>query len=400
MTHVVTAVKHHGACTAHGAASFTYQNKLRAFPSEQAVHYAPPARTPSPRIPGVMTAMIESGGAQYAAIDDMGRYRVRLPFDISDTASAEATKGIRLAAAYAGANYGMHFPSHEGTEMVIACVDGNPDRPIGLATVPNAATLPPVTSANNTQNIIRTAGNNEFLMDDADGEQVVRLTSASGNVLELSDADARASVVSTDGNAVVLDDAAETVTISADKHVIALSYARDSTGVVISTKSGHVVRLDDKQKRVTVQSAGGHAVDLDDQKKTITLRDCDGKNTVTLDASQGISLDSKAQISIHASKDLVIKAANIKMSTTSGSIEAKATQDMKLSGMKIEAKASAGDIVAEGLNVSLKGKLKAVLEGGAGAEVTAKAKAKVSGAITELSGSAMTTVKGGVVMIN
>jgi uncharacterized protein (DUF433 family) len=37
-----------------------------------------------------------------------------------------------------GEAYGIHFPSKRGAEMVLAYVDGNPDRPLGLGFVPNA----------------------------------------------------------------------------------------------------------------------------------------------------------------------------------------------------------------------------------------------------------------------
>ena len=43
-------------------------------------------------------------------------------------------------------------------------------------------------------------------------------------------------------------------------------------------------------------------------------------------------LDSKGEISIKATKALNIEAAKIKMSTTTGKFEAKATQDLNLSG--------------------------------------------------------------------
>jgi len=35
--------------------------------------------------------------------------------------------------------YGLHFPSKRGSEMVLAYVNGNPDKPVGLGFVPNAA---------------------------------------------------------------------------------------------------------------------------------------------------------------------------------------------------------------------------------------------------------------------
>ena len=271
---------------------------------------------------------------------------------------------------------------------------------MGIALAPNAGTLPPVTSGNKTQGILRTAGSNELLMDDADGEQRVRLASAAGNAVELDDKARRAAFQSTDQNALVLDDENELVSLNAGEHSLTLTYKSGSEAVVLTTAGGHVVRLDDKEKMVTVQSSKGHLIQMDDNGKTLSLTDCSGKSTVTLDGSKGLILESKGEISIKATKDLVIKAANVNISTSQGKIEAKATQDLNLSGMKVNVKASAGDVKVEGLNVGLKGTMKATMEGMVGVEIKSNVQTKVSGTMAELSGSAVTTVKGGVVMIN
>jgi type VI secretion system secreted protein VgrG len=160
--YVVMHVTHEGSHTSEGdsASLYTYINRFSCIPAAQADTFRPLQKTPLPRVHGIMTAQIEANGSNYAALDDMGRYKVRMPFDVSSAKNYEASQYIRLAQPYAGSNYGMHFPSHEGAEMVWACVDGNPDRPLGLATVPNANTISPVVSANKQQNVIRTAGGN------------------------------------------------------------------------------------------------------------------------------------------------------------------------------------------------------------------------------------------------
>jgi type VI secretion system secreted protein VgrG len=61
-----------------------------------------------------------------------------------------------MAQPSAGAGYGMHFPLHIGTEVVISHVDGDPDRPVIVASIPNGATASPVNQQNATQSAIRT----------------------------------------------------------------------------------------------------------------------------------------------------------------------------------------------------------------------------------------------------
>jgi type VI secretion system secreted protein VgrG len=74
----------------------------------------------------------------------------------------------REAAPRGGSAYGLHFPLHVGTEVAISHVNGDPDRPIIVGSVPNPETLTPVVSDNATQSVIRTrAGIHVEFEDDA-----------------------------------------------------------------------------------------------------------------------------------------------------------------------------------------------------------------------------------------
>jgi type VI secretion system secreted protein VgrG len=88
-----------------------------------------PARvTPRPRIHGLKHARLEEhGDGDHAASDERGRYRVRLPFDVS---GGEASTPMRLAQPYGAGDSGIHFPLPRGAEVVWSCIDGDPDRPV------------------------------------------------------------------------------------------------------------------------------------------------------------------------------------------------------------------------------------------------------------------------------
>ena len=112
---------------------------------------APVDHTRRPQVSGVLTARIETTGGDYAYLDDQGRYRLKSLFDNADTKTGEASHPVRMLQHLAGANYGIHFPLHAGTEVLITCLNGDPDRPIILGSVSNPATQSPVTSANASQ---------------------------------------------------------------------------------------------------------------------------------------------------------------------------------------------------------------------------------------------------------
>lgn len=165
-------------------------NTFRAIPRERA--FRPERRTPRPRVQGMLTGVIDAAVRdEYASIDEHGRYRVKLLFDASGPAEGHASLPIRMAQSHAGPGYGMHFPLRPGIEVLIAFVDGDPDRPVIAGCVPNALTPSPVTRANSKRNVIRTGSNNEINIDDQQGAERIKLsTPRHDTVLQMGAANA------------------------------------------------------------------------------------------------------------------------------------------------------------------------------------------------------------------
>lgn len=124
---------------------------------------------------GTFSALVEGDGSDYAYLDDQGRYRIRFPFDLSETPQGEASPPVRLMQPYGGPDSGMHLPLHGGTEVLLSCVNGDIDRPIILGALSNPATPGPVNASNPSQHILRTRGGNELLMEDRAGEERIEL---------------------------------------------------------------------------------------------------------------------------------------------------------------------------------------------------------------------------------
>ncbi len=182
-----------------------FECEFSAIPFD--IDYRPPRNTPVPKISGIMSAKIESGTSdEYAFIDDYGRYKAKMLFDISDKTKGEATMPIRLVQNYTGSGYGTHFPNHKGTELLWACVDGNVDRPIGLGTVPNPSQASPVVSKNKMQNIIRTAAGNEIILDDKSKETQISFTTPDKNKMLFDDKDDKIEIVTKDKHMLTMDD--------------------------------------------------------------------------------------------------------------------------------------------------------------------------------------------------
>ena len=189
--YLITEVTHHGSQRGGmtmqvGGEDTTlpYRNEFTCIPAS--VPYRPPRLTPEPRLPGLMTAKVETAGGDYAHLDDQGRYHAKMDFDLSDASDGTATLPIPMKQAYSGPDYGIHFPNHADTDMVWACLNGDPDRPLALGTAPNPDQASPSTNANKHQNVIRTWGRNELTFDDTKGEENIYLFATKDHTVEVT----------------------------------------------------------------------------------------------------------------------------------------------------------------------------------------------------------------------
>ncbi|MCI5208937.1 MAG: type VI secretion system tip protein VgrG, partial [Candidatus Electrothrix sp. ATG2] len=177
----------------------SYFNNFSCIPAE--VQFRPERLAEKTRLDGTLNATVDAAGdGQYAEIDDQGRYKVKLPFDQGDAAEGKASRWVRMAQPYAGADYGMHFPLHKGTEVLLTFVDGDPDRPIIAGAVPNPETATPVKGGNQTQSMIRTGGGNQIRIEDGEGGQQIHMSSPTSNsIISLGDVNAGNIFLSSDG---------------------------------------------------------------------------------------------------------------------------------------------------------------------------------------------------------
>ncbi len=127
---------------------------------DAAVPFRPPRLTPKPRIDGLLTGIVEpelfGDDGRFARLDEMGRYTVRLLFDTVPAGERKASRPIRMVQPHSGAGYGMHLPLKPGVEVLLAFLDGDPDRPIIVGSVPNPLTPSPVSRQNISANRIVT----------------------------------------------------------------------------------------------------------------------------------------------------------------------------------------------------------------------------------------------------
>ena len=291
----------------------TYSNRLTMIKATT------PYRPPIPLVPqvlGLFSARIESKGGEYAYLDEQGRYHLRTDFDRGDAAPAQASHPVRMMQSYGGSEYGIHFPLNDGTEVALACVNGDLNRPVILGVLPNPDTASVVTADNRTQNIIRTASGNELCMDDRVNQEKIDLfTAQQKNILTL-DANKGA-------HQVRLASEEGKMELYAQKTILIES--GDSQNVQVG--KDHIVTVENAQKLMT-------------RNKEISLQ---AATDIQFKADQNIQFDAENKnMIISAGKDMVIDVANnmsaevrnsdMTVNVSSGEFSLKAAQNISLLG--------------------------------------------------------------------
>lgn len=181
-----------------------YFLELDAIPAE--TQFRAVSHTPWPRIFGFENGTVDgAASSEYAQIDDQGRYNVKFRFDESDLKSGKASTWVRMMQPHGGGIEGFHFPLRKGTEVALAFLGGDPDRPVITGVVPNALTPSPVTSGNHTKNVIQTGGRNRLELEDLAGQQRITMSTPYANtyVRMGSPNEQHELIVHTDENALV-----------------------------------------------------------------------------------------------------------------------------------------------------------------------------------------------------
>jgi type VI secretion system secreted protein VgrG len=138
--------------------------------------YAPPRTTPKAVIHGPQTAKVVGEGD--IDVDKYGRILVRFHWDQKE----DQSRRCRVAQVWAGNEWGGIYTPRVGMEVVITFLEGDPDQPLVIGCVYNDKHMPPYKlpgdkTISGVKSNSTTSGNgfNEFIFDDKDGSELVRL---------------------------------------------------------------------------------------------------------------------------------------------------------------------------------------------------------------------------------
>jgi type VI secretion system secreted protein VgrG len=150
----------------------TYVNEFRAIPSK--VPYRAPLLHQRPTVAGNHTALVRGPAGEEIHTDEHGRFKAQFHWDREATGTDADSRWIRVLQEN-GTSMGL---ARVGWEMSIGYVDGDPDRPVGLARQINGQAIPAYAQpANKTMMAMKTpsspasGGFNELKLDDKGGAQ-------------------------------------------------------------------------------------------------------------------------------------------------------------------------------------------------------------------------------------
>jgi len=304
-------------------ASTHYANEFTALPV--AVPYRPELRTARPVVPGVVNARIDAAGSgQYAELDEVGRYRVKLAFDRSKPADGTASHAMRMVQPYGGSDHGVHFPLHKSAEVLLLHVNGDPDRPIIAGAVPNPDVPSVVTGANQTQSVIRTAGHNELRFEDLKGSEQIfmhatkdRVTEVLNDDTETIGRDEKISIGRNKDESIAL---ASQEKVGAAKHVAIGAAYQISVGAAMNESVG--ASKTEEVAKFKYETVGG--------KRTLNV----GEGfTVTIGAEHHESAVNERSISAKAIK--LVAEEEIVFQVGEASITMKKNGDIRISGKNL-----------------------------------------------------------------
>src|SRR5262249_29248258 len=145
--YILTRVEHSAsvgdAYTMGNDAGPPYTNTFQCLPA--ALPFRPPRTTPRPTIDGTQTAVVVGPSVHEIFTDKYGRVKVQFSWERQGQNDANSACWVRVATLWAGKQWGIIHIPRIGQEVVVAFEEGDPDRPIIVGSVYNAAEMPPYT---------------------------------------------------------------------------------------------------------------------------------------------------------------------------------------------------------------------------------------------------------------
>lgn len=177
--HVITFIRHEAVDRSYETTENQpeYTNRFEAIPAR--IPFTPHRTTKRPRIEGAQVGIVAGPEGEEIHPDKYGRIKAWFPWDRRAKKDGTDTCWIRVSQSWAGGLWGSQVIPRIGMEVMIAYIDGDPDRPLVTGVVPNPKNpVPYDLPANKTKSVFRTnthkgRGFNELTFEDENGNEKI-----------------------------------------------------------------------------------------------------------------------------------------------------------------------------------------------------------------------------------
>jgi type VI secretion system secreted protein VgrG len=162
----------------HGARNQNYRNTFRAIPANRP-YRLPIDESRWPRIHGTLGLTITSPDKyKFPYLTEKGEVVGRFHCDFGNWPRGAESIPLRMAKPFASRDYaGLNMPPVDGDEALVGFREGNPNRPVILAFMPNAVNPDLINSSRRriSRSEIRTRSGNKLWFDDWDNQEGIEL---------------------------------------------------------------------------------------------------------------------------------------------------------------------------------------------------------------------------------
>lgn len=327
--------------------------------------YRPARTTPKPVVQGTQTAVVVGPRGEEIYTDEFGRIKLQFHWDRYGKDDENSSCFIRVGQVWAGKNWGgIHIP-RIGQEVIVSFLEGDPDRPLVIGSVYNAANKPPYDlPVNMTQSGIKSRSSktgtpehyNELRFEDKKGAEQVYLHAEKDQKIEVENDEShsvghdRKKDVKNDENTSIGKNrtesvgANESITITKDRTESvggneSIDITKDYTQSIGGARSLSVA----KDESVTIGGGRSEQVTKDEavsigKSRTHDIAEKDSLSVgkqLLIDVGDQITIQSgEASITMKKDGTIVIKGKDITLDG-SGKINVKASGDVILKGSKV-----------------------------------------------------------------
>ena len=163
-----------------GGSGSIFSCGITAIDKQQA--YRAPRITPKPIVQGPQTAIVVGKAGEEIWTDEHGRVKVQFHWDRYGLEDENSSCWMRVSQVHAGKGFGGIDIPRIGEEVIVSCLEGDPDQPIITGRVYNGDNKPPtglpsagMVSGLKSNSTPGGGGYNEMVMDDTKGSEKITI---------------------------------------------------------------------------------------------------------------------------------------------------------------------------------------------------------------------------------